>query len=125
MSYVERHTVAIRTAADGSGTGYTPGVMGRVMTISYTKHPTNPYTDGVDFTVTSEVANMTIWSELNVNASKTISPREQVHSTAGVGLTYDGVRTVCESVGAANERIKIVIASGGDAKDGTFNVLVG
>jgi len=123
--YLNRQTVDVVTAADGSATAYSAVVNGRVLSIQYVKDATTPFSDGVDFTVTGEITGTTLWSELNVNASKAVAPREQVHSTAGVGLTYDGTRAVCEPVGFAEERVKIVIASGGDTKKGRFYILVG
>lgn len=124
--FVERHEVAVKTAT-GVGVGYTRVVSGRVLAIRYVKHGTAPYDDGVDFTITSEVTGANIWTEVNVNASKTVYPRAQVHSLAGVVLTYDtiGGQPVAEPPVVALDRVKIAVAEGGDAKTGTFHVLIG
>jgi len=120
--YVERHSVSITTDAAGDATGYTPVVTGKIVAIVYTK---TDYAAGVDFTITSETTGQTIWTESNVNASKTCVPRQATHDTAGVASLYAGAGEPVEDyVHVANERVKIVIASGGNAKTGTFIVLV-
>lgn len=125
--FVERHEVAVKTAS-GVGTGYTRVVSGRILAIRYVKDPAGTaYADGVDFTITSEMTGANIWTEVNVNASKTVYPRAQVHSLAGVVLIYDsvGAQPVAEPPVVALDRVKIAVAEGGDAKTGTFHVLIG
>jgi len=126
--YVERHEVAVKTAAGGAGAGYTRVVSGRILAIRYVKDPAaTAYADTVDFTITSEATGANIWTEENVDASKTVYPRAQVHSTAGVGLKYDvaGAQPVAEPPVVALDRVKVAVAAGGDLKTGTFHVLVG
>ena len=121
--YLERHTVTVTTAADGSATAYTPVVNGRVLQIDYVK---STFSDGVDFTITADTAGTTIWTEANVNTSKTCCPRQATHSTAGVAALYAAAGTaVNDCVGLANDRVKIVIASGGAVTTGTFHVIIG
>ena len=124
--FVERHEVAVTTAVGGAGTGYTRVVSGRILAIRYVKDPTaTAYAAGVDFAITSEATGANIWTEENVDASKTVYPRAQVHSQAGVGLTYDGTRVVAEPPLVALDRVKIAVTAGGDAKVGTFHILIG
>lgn len=104
--YVQRHPVTIETAVGGAGEGYTPVVNGRILAISYVK---DDYAAGVDFTITTETTLQDLWVEQNVNASEVIYP------LAAAGL----------NIPAGDERVKIVIGSGGDGKSGTFHVLVG
>lgn len=120
--YAERHTVTLTTDANGAATGFTPVVTGRVLGIRYVK---DDFANGVDFTITAEATGENLWIEENVNASKSVYPRAQVHDLAGVGRTYDGTRTVGEPVTIANDRVKIAIAQGGNTKSGTFHVLIG
>lgn len=120
--HVERHAVAITTNGSGAGTGYTPVVSGRVLAIVYAK---TDYADGVDMTVTAEATGQAIWAQENVNAAAVVYPRAQVHDGTGTAMTYDGTRAVAEPVAVANDRVKIVVAAGGDTKSGTFHVIVG
>ena len=120
MSYVERHVVTITTDAAGAGTAYTPVVSGRVVSIRYVK---TDFADGVDFTVTSEATGATIWTEDNVNASKTCVPRQATHDTAGVASLYAAAgEPVEDRIALANDRVKIVVATGGATKTGAFHV---
>lgn len=121
--YAERHVVAITVDAAGDGIGYTPVVSGRVWSIRYVK---TDYANGVDFTITAEKSGETIWSEENVNASATRTPRAATHSTAGVAALYAaGGTAVTDYVVLANDRVKIVVAQGGATKSGTFHVVIG
>lgn len=120
--FIKRETVTITTAANGSGTGYSAVVNGRILSIQYVK---DDFADGVDFAVTAETTGRSLWSQENVNASAEILPRKQVSETDGTALTYDGTYKVCEPIALADERVKIVIASGGNAKSGTFYITIG
>lgn len=120
--HVERHVIEITTDGAGAGVGYTPPVTGRVLGVRYVK---TDFADGVDFTITAEATGETILTGTDVNASASFYPRPQVHDAAGVGRTLDGMRTVGEPVAVAFDRIKIVVASGGSVKSGTFHVVMG
>ena len=120
--YVERHVVTLTTDAAGAATGYSPVLTGSIQAIHYVK--TN-FTDGVDFTITSEATGETIWTEDNVNAAKVCAPRHPTHSTAGVAALYAATFAVNDYVAIAKDRVKIVIAQGGDTKTGAFHIVVG
>jgi len=120
--YVERHSVAVVSDASGDATAYSPVITGRILAISYVK---TDYTDGVDFTITSDVSLQSIWAESNVNAAAIKYPRAGVHDVVGVAATLDGTRLARDHIFVANERVKIVIAAAGNAKTGTFVILVG
>lgn len=114
MSYPQSVSVTATTIADGSATVYTDNIRGKIIAVRYVK---SDFADGVDFTITTETTNRNVWVDTNINASETVVPKELNDDTAGADLTgvYDHVR-------AFNERIKIVIASGGDTKTGTFTI---
>ena len=121
MSYVQRHTVAVTTAAGGGATGYTPVVTGRIASVIYSKATAgSAYASTADFTITAEDSGLGLWTESNVNASKTVSPTQQTHDQVGATET-DPTRA---PIFVANERVKIVIAQGGATKLGTFQVVV-
>lgn len=122
MSYIERHTVALTTAADGTATGHSPVLSGKVSTIRYVK---TDFANGVDFTITSEATGETIWTQADVNATVTVAPRQATHTTAGAAALYAaGGVAVLDKVALANDRVKIVIAQGGDTKVGTFHIVM-
>jgi hypothetical protein len=122
MGYAERHDVDLTTDSSGDVTGYTPIVSGRVVTLVYSK---TDFDNGVDFTITADSSGETIWTESNVNASKTVRPRVATHDTAGVASLYAAAGEPVETpVVVANERIKVVIAQGGNVKTGKITVYV-
>ena len=123
MGYAKRHTVTVTTIADGSATAYTPVVSGRILSVTYAK---TDYTDGVDFTITTETTAQNVWVDTNINASEAVLPRAATHDTVGAAALYAAAGTaVLDYVWAAQERVKIVIAQGGNVKTGTFHVVVG
>jgi hypothetical protein len=119
MSYARRLSVTVTTAADGSATAYSSGVdYGRLSQIRYVK---TDFDNGSTFTITAEATGETLWTETGVNASATRAPRQATHSTAGAAALYAGGGTaVNDMIAIANDRIKIVIAAGGNVKTGTF-----
>lgn len=123
MSFVQRLVVAVTTAADGSATAYTdPVAYGLLSQIRYLK---TDFADGSTMTVTMETTGEAIWSESSVNASATRAPRQATHSVAGAASLYAAAGTaVNDKIAIANDRIKIVIANGGNAKSGTFHFLL-
>ncbi|CAB4196181.1 hypothetical protein UFOVP1299_60 [uncultured Caudovirales phage] len=124
MSYARRLIVAVTTAADGSATAYSePITSGTLSQIRYVK---TDFADGSTFTITSEATGETLWTEAAVNASATRAPRQPTHTTAGVASLYAGAGTaVNDKIALASDRIKVVIASGGDTKIGAFHFLMG
>ena len=120
---MRRFPVTVTTAADGTATAYSPrGVNGKIHQIEYVK---TDFADGVDFTITGEATGVSIWAESNVNASAVRAPRQPTHSQAGVASLYAAGGTAIQApVALANDRVKIVIAQGGNAKVGTFHILV-
>lgn len=123
MSYAQRLTVAVTTASDGSATAYSNRIdYGLLSQVRYIK---TDFADGSTFTITAEATGETLWNESAVNASATRAPRQATHSTAGVASLYAGSGTaVQDKIALVNDRIKIVIASGGNVKSGTFHFVL-
>jgi glutamine cyclotransferase len=122
---MKRYKVTVTTASDGTATAYTPRVSGKVHQIEYVKHGSTPFDDGVDFTITGETTGIGLWTESNVNASAVRAPRQATHSQVGAASLFaSGGTAVQDRVALANDRVKIAVASGGNAKVGTFYVLV-
>jgi len=125
MSYAEAHTITVTTDASGNATEYSPVVTGRIMTIIYTKPGSGGFDTGVDFSITTEDTGQDVWVEDNVDASKTISPRQPTHDKAGTASLYAGSGEPVEDyIIAASERIKVTISNGGDTKTGTFVIII-
>ncbi len=120
---MKRYKVTVTTAADGSATAYSPRLSGEVAQIEYVK---TDFADGVDFTITGEATGVNLWTESNVNAAAVRAPRQPAHSQVGAALLYAaGGTAVSEKIALANDRVKIVIAQGGNVKTGAIHVLVG
>lgn len=126
MAYIERHTVSVTTDASGDATAYTEQpVNGYIHSIAYTKHATTPFDAGVDFDVTLEDSGVVVWNEDDVDASAHPYPRAATHDTVGVASLYAAAgEPVEDRIVVANERIKIVVAAGGNAKVGTFDIWI-
>jgi len=122
--YAQTHVVEVTTGT-ATGVGYTPVVTGRILQIRYVKPASGGFDDGVDFDVTLEDSGVAVWSEDNVNASKTVCPRQAAHGVDGVAAEYATGFPVEEPVVVADERIKVAVAAGGNGTTGTFHITVG
>jgi len=119
---IRRFEVTVTTASDGSATAYSPYLSGYLVSAQYVK---TDYADGVDFTITAEANGQAIWSESDVNAAVTKAPRLAVHTIAGAAALYaSGGVAVLDKIALGRDRIKIVLAQGGNTKTGKFVFLV-
>ena len=122
MSYARRLVVPVTTIADGSATVYSEVLTGKLSQIRYIK---TDFADGSTITITAEATGETLWTEAAVNASATRAPRQATHSTAGAAALYAGAGTaVNDKIALADDRIKIVIAAGGNTKSGAFHFVI-
>lgn len=113
---VQRHTVSVTTNASGAATAYSPNVTGRIHAVVYVK---GNFDDGVDFTITLEATGESLWTDTNVNASETVYPVQP----ANLGASGAASTLLEQPMVAANDRVKIIVAQGGNAKSGTFHVV--
>jgi hypothetical protein len=121
MSYIKRQSVTLATNAGGDATGFIEGVNGVIESIEYTKVD---YDNGVDFTITNNRTSEQIWAENDVNASAVRRPRAATHSNAGVAALYAaGGTAVLDKIAVSDDKIKIVVAQGGNVKSGTITVV--
>lgn len=125
MGFISTEAVTVTTIADGSATAYTRNYNGFLHAIQYTKPGTTPYSDGVVVTITAEVSGLPVWSEtLTTNASKTRYPRAATNDVLGAAALYAAAgQPINDRIPVAGERLKIVLASGGNAKVGTFRFI--
>lgn len=120
---LRRFVVPVVTDGSGDAEEYTPVLSGKLISIRYVKPGSGNFTDGVDFTITSEATGATLWAEENVNASATRYPRAGLHSTAGAASLFaSGGEAVNGKIALGQDRLKIVVAAGGDTKSGTFHI---
>jgi len=119
---LRKFIVPITTASDGSATAYTPYVSGYIHSIQYVK---TDFADGVDFTITVDGTGETVWTEANVNAAAVKAVRQPTYTTGGVASLYAaGGVAVNDRVALSRDRVKIIIASGGNATTGSFTILI-
>jgi hypothetical protein len=119
---MRRYTITATTNSGGAATADSPLLSGKVHAIIYDKVD---FADGVDFTITALATGETIWSESNVNADASCYPRVPTHTTARVAALYAaGGSAVLDKIGIGNDRVRVVIAQGGNVKTGTFYLLM-
>ena len=119
---IRRFEVPVTTIADGSATEYSPYLSGYIHDIEYVK---TDFADGVDFTITAEGTGRAIWGESNVNAAVVKAPRQPISSIAGVAALYAaGGTAIFDRIALGRDRVKIVIAQGGNVKTGAFIITV-
>ena len=117
--YVERHAVSVTTTSTGgAGTNYTPVVTGRVLAIQYVSDAGAAFASTAVFAVTAEQTGESLWAE-TVLASTVRYPRIATHTASGAA------NTAVDAIAVANDRVKIVVSSGGNSKTGLFNVIIG
>ena len=120
-----RVNVTLTTDASGDAVGYTQIARGRLYSINYTKPSSGGMTNATVL-VTTEDSGQTLWSEASVNASAILAPRQPTHDNARAARLYAaGGTPVGDHYLIANERIKVVIAGGGNTLSGSFEFLVG
>lgn len=121
--YPQKVTVPVTTAADGTATEYSTVIRGRIFSVQYVK---TDFTNGVDFTITLESTGQGLWTESDVNAAAIRAPRQPTHDAVGAASLYAAAGEAVEDyIIAVDERVKIVIAQGGDTKSGSFVITYG
>lgn len=120
---VQRHQIDITTDAAGAATAYSAyTVSGEVKAVVYAK---GSLAAGVDLTITGEKSGISILTITDGNADAQYAPRMATHSTAGAAALYAGGGSAvlgCIPVGL--ERIKVVVAQGGNTLSGTLHVYI-
>ena len=109
-------TINVLTDAASAFTGYSDYLSGKVLGVAYIK---TDFTDGVDFTITTETTAQTLWTESNVNAAAVKYPRVPTVDGIAAASLYAAAGEAVETEPVLfAERIKVVIAAGGAAKTG-------
>lgn len=119
---IRRMVVPATTDSGGAATAYTPPVYGELVSIRYVK---TDYADTADFVITTEDTHVTLWSEEDLTASATRYPRAGANATDGTASLYADLGTaIGTKIDISAERIKVVVAQGGDTKSGTFHFTI-
>lgn len=126
--FVQRIDFTLTVSAGGAATVYSSGpVTGEIRQITYVPDATNPLDAGADLTITGEVSGVAIATLSNIGTS-TVSwaPRQATHSTVGAATLFAaGGTAVTDRIALAGERIKVVVAQGGNALTGQLFIVVG
>lgn len=125
---MQRHVVSVTTDASGDVTAYTgAAVDGEVLSIRYVPHASTPLDTGGDITITGEDSGTAVVTITNIGVSAvTYAPRQATHTVAAAASLYaGGGLAVNDRIAIAGERIKVVVAAGGNAKLGKFHITVG
>jgi hypothetical protein len=124
-------TLTLTVNASGDATVYSAGlVSGRVLQIRYVVDATIPLATGADLTITGETTGVAIATITNIGTGSltwaTRQPTYPIANTAqGTAALYAATFGVLEPVYIGGERIKCVVAAGGDSKTGQLHILVG
>lgn len=123
----KRHFIDIVTAADGSFTGYGPKTSGRVESIHYIKDlGANPLAATADLTFTVESTGEALAVFTDINANGHARPRAPtIAQTGGAALLYAaGGTPQSDKIAIAGDRVKLVVAQGGNAKIGRAVIIM-
>src|SRR5664280_3807786 len=124
---ITNYLVSVTTDASGAFTGYTPmPVSGHLEHIRYVPNASTPLDTGAGIVVTGESSSIPIVAKTSIGTTAfTLAPRQATHAVAdGSAATYDGTHGILDKITFAGERIKLVVASGGNVKSGVFEILV-
>lgn len=127
MTHVVEAVVEVTTSSSGAVTGYTSPVTGIISAIVYEPSTLAALATGVALAITMERTGIGLWSQTGLDAAKTVSPTQPIHTQAGVARLASSAAPLTEiggPIAVANDRVKVAITGGGDAKSGTFRVLV-
>ena len=128
MSFSKSFSVAVTTDGSGDATQYTRAVSGAIRAVRYVPDPSTPLDTGADLTMTLETTGHTVLVQSNIGTTAfSRYPRVNVHDAAdgGAALYASAGEPVTDVLYAAEERVKVVIANGGNALSGTFIITVG
>jgi hypothetical protein len=126
MSELQSRIVDVVTDGSGDATAYSSVASGKIQSVRYVKDGSASFTDGVDFTITTEAGGENVWVDTNINASEIVHPRGATHDSVGAPILYAvGGSPVTDSICMVNDRIKVVVAAGGAAKLGRFIIVIG
>lgn len=127
--YLRRYALAVTVDASGDATVYSDGpVNGYIRQVRYVPHASTPLDTNADFVLSGETTGVAILTMTNIGTSafQKVPQQPTQDLTAGAAALYaGGGAAVNAPIAMADERLKLVVAQGGNAKVGTFYVWVG
>lgn len=124
---VTRHRIVATTDGSGNFTGQTQGaVNGAIEHVRYTPDGAAPLDTGADLDIVGETTGIVVANHDDIGTSAfTRAYRQATHGIDGAAALYaaDG-SAVLDKVVVAGERLTLTIAGGGNAKSGTFDIVV-
>jgi hypothetical protein len=117
---LHRHTLTVTTNSGGAGSALTEAINGYLVSFAYIKASSGAYDDGVDIDVyLNSASGQVVLAKDDMNDSARFFPREEVCDTTGTAVT-----DVMCGIPLVNDEVLVVVASGGNAKTGTFEIVV-
>jgi hypothetical protein len=122
MTYIRRHVIDVTTDETSAASTFSADpINGLIHSILYEPGAGgSSFPNTTDITITSELSSAAVLTAANVAAGAHYYPRQATHMSTAGGTTNSGF----DLVALADERLKVVIAQGGDAKTGRFHVYV-
>lgn len=120
------HTLT--TDGSGNATVFSPqAVQGEIRSIRYVPDGSIPLTNTATVTITLEGTGLPILTIGAIGSvAATWAPSQPTHSPAATAALYAaGGTAINDRIGICNERIKVVVSGGGNAKTGVLYVWVG
>lgn len=117
----DTYQMILTVAADGAALGLTPHLNGKLYAV-YLDFG-NSIGVGTDTTISSISPAATLLTITDSQTDAWYLPRRQVHTPAGVAMTYDGTRVVAEPYPIAGQ-IQIAVAGGVEAGTLTATVFI-
>lgn len=125
---LEKFTIPVTTAADGSFTGFAQQgpARGEIKQVCYTPDPNTPLNSAATIALTGEETGIVIASHGSLGSSAFSRPyMQQIYGTDGTAALYAAAGTkVYAPIVLGGERLKLVISGGGNALIGTFDIYV-
>ena len=120
MTWIQTLSIAVASAADGTGTSYSEVVEGFVEMVKVTLGTLD--TGAADLTITDEETGAAIVTMTNITDGMTVHPRAATHDVAGAAALYAAGGAAVNDKIPVNGRIKVVVAQGGATKAGSIKV---
>lgn len=118
--FIQHDVVLCPSTGSGPDVCTSTKMRGHIVKIEYEKDGSNAYDAGVDFTITVDTTDVGsgggLWTELNVDANKTVRPLVEGQDLVGVDNgVFDYVRV-------SGQRVRIQIDNGGASNTGQFTI---
>lgn len=117
--------IDVTTDAGGAATGFSLPINGLIESIRYFPDASTPLATGSTVTFTGDASGIGVLTKANLGTiAATFVPRQPTHlNSDGSAALYAAAGTgVLDKIALAGERMKLVVASGGNAVKGRFDV---